>query len=75
LGKETKAYDLTRLYTLDRKSEHGLLEGLTASADGAKVLLMFSAAKGAKPGKVVVVQETDGRVDGGISFILRPVAG
>jgi photosystem II stability/assembly factor-like uncharacterized protein len=74
LRGELEAYNTAVLYVLESGEKGGRLAGITIPKGGFRALLTMTAPARLK-GSVTftIVQEEDGRVAGGNTFVLRPV--
>ena len=71
-GAELEKYDISNMYALASEDKGGMLAGINIPKTGLNALLALSAP--AKPKGIAtlnIVQEEDGRIVGGNTFVLR----
>ncbi len=70
---EIEGWDLTRLYTLDSRAGGGSLVDVPVPKAGLKILLVVTAPSRIRqePFKFTVVQEEEGQIVGGSTFVVR----
>jgi hypothetical protein len=71
-GKELKDYDVSKVYNLSDPAKGGAIQNFAASKSGTTVLLVLTApAKIEEAARFQVVQEEDGQIVGGNTFVLQ----
>ncbi len=73
LPNEVEKLDLTRLYTLDKEAkEGGSVSGIKIPKDGLRVaVLLTTPTKANTFDTFSVVQEEDGKIVGGSTYVVR----
>jgi hypothetical protein len=71
-GKELKEYDVSKVYNLSDPAKGAAIQNFAASKSGTTVLLILTAPeKLQEPATFHIVQEEDGHIVGGNTFVLR----
>jgi hypothetical protein len=71
-GTELKDYDTSKVHSLSDPAKGATIQNFAASKSGTTVLLLLTAPERAQEGaRVHVVQEEEGQIVGGNTFVLR----